>query len=268
MMVLFAVVPTLLLTGCSEEPNSQPPGADFSQAHTMRITSPEQGERVETSFVIEFEVGANVRSFDIAINEATLTLTALDEESGSVAVTVPEGRNLIEMTGYDGQGSQISEYSVTVNAVGEGPWVTITSPIDNDVVYNPVTFAVDADPTLDSLEILADDWSIGSFQPGELFTYSFTGVGYDRDIVVNGYRDGEIVASDTINVTVDPGNEPIESEFTELMVDILESYPTDGSYGYWWPDDGYGWYGTTQDIYYNAQDDERIAEVARLTVKR
>jgi hypothetical protein len=25
---------------------------------------------------------------------------------------------------------------------------------------------------------------------------------------------------------------------------------------------------TTQDIYYNAQDDERIAEVARLTVKR
>jgi hypothetical protein len=125
------------------------------------------------------------------------------------------------------------------------------------VVYNPVTFAVDADPTLDSLEILADDWSIGTFQPGELFTYSFTGVGYDRDIVVNGYRSGEVVATDTINVTVDPGTEPIESEFTELMVDILESYPTDGSYGYWWPDDNYGWYGTTQDIYYL---DELIAE--------
>jgi hypothetical protein len=257
MMMLFAVVPTLLLTGCSEEPDNKPPGENFSQAHTVRITAPEQGERIETDFVIEFEVGANVHSFELAINDAPLTLTAADAESGSVAVTVEEGRHLIEMTGFDAQGAEISDYSITVNASGGGTWVTITSPIDGDVVYNPVTFAVDADPTLDSLEILADDWSIGTFQPGELFTYSFTGVGYDRDIVVNGYRSGEVVATDTINVTVDPGTEPIESEFTELMVDILESYPTDGSYGYWWPDDNYGWYGTTQDIYYL---DELIAE--------
>ncbi|MFT5682762.1 MAG: hypothetical protein ACI8RZ_003686, partial [Myxococcota bacterium] len=154
-------------------------------------------------------------------------------------------------------GVEISDYAITVNAQDNGPWVTITSPIDGDIVYNPVTFVVDADPSLDHLEIIADKWSIGTFSPGELFTYSFTGVGYARDVEVLGWSDGEIVSRDTINVTVDPGTEPIESDFTELMVDILESYPTNGSYGYWWPDDSYGWFGTTQDIYYL---DQLIAE--------
>jgi len=255
---MVALLPALLLTACSNEPDeARPPGEDFSQAHTVRITSPEHGERIEPTFTLAYEKGANVKSFDILIDGAAISLTGLDAESQTLAVTVEEGRRLIEMVGYDGQGTEISDYALTINAQDSGPWVTITSPIDGDTVYNPVTFVVDADPTLDQLEIIADDWSIGTFSPGEMFTYSFTGVGYARDVEVLGYRDGEVVAQDTINVTIDPGTEPIESDFTELMVDILESYPTDGSYGYWWPSDSYGWLGTTQDIYYL---DERVAE--------
>ena len=255
---MIALLPALLLTGCSNEPDdARPPGEDFSQAHTVRITSPEHGELTEPTFTLAYEKGANVKGFDILIDGAAISLTALDSESQTLVVTVEEGRRLIEMVGYDGQGTEISNYALTINAQDSGPWVTITSPIDGDTVYNPVTFVVDADPTLDQLEIIADDWSIGTFSPGELFTYSFTGVGYARDVEVLGYRDGEVVAQDTINVTIDSGTEPIESDFTELMVDILESYPTDGSYGYWWPSDSYGWLGTTQDIYYL---DERVAE--------
>ena len=33
------------------------------------------------------------------------------------------------------------------------------------------------------------------------------------------------------------------------MSERLETYPTDGSYAFWWPEDT-DWYGTTQDIYY------------------
>ena len=146
-MMMLPVV-TLLFTGCSSEPeeSSQTPEGNFGQAHTVRIVSPEQGERVEPSFVIEYEVGANVRSFDFLVDGAPISLTNLDEAGQTLAVTVDEGRRQLQMVGYDGQGSVISDYSISVNAVSEGPWVTLTSPIDGDTVYNPVTFVVDADP--------------------------------------------------------------------------------------------------------------------------
>ena len=155
------------------------------------------------------------------------------------------------MFGYDGQGQQISDYAISINAVDDGSWVTITSPTDGGIVYNPVTFAIDADPGLDHLEIIADGWSIGTFAPGDLFTYSFTGVNYARDVEVLGWSGGEMVASDSINITVDAGNTPLEGDFVDLMYAILQTYPTNGSYGYWWPDDSYGWYGTTRDIHYD-----------------
>ncbi len=257
--ILPSLMPALLLSGCKDEPTeeSRPPGAEFVQATSVRIVSPEHGELIEPTFTIEYEVGAKVKSFEFRVDGSPISLTALDEESHTLVVTVEEGRRLIQMIGYDGQGVQLSDYAITVNAQDSGPWVTITSPVDGDTVYNPVTFAVDADPSLDHLEIVADGWSIGTFSPGDLFTYSFTGVGYARDIEVLGYSGDEVVASDAISVTVDAGTEPIDSDFTELMVDILETYPTNGSYGYWWPDDSYGWYGTTRDIYYL---DQLVAE--------
>ena len=250
MRALMVVLPLWFL-GCSEEAPTSPPGENFSQADTVRILSPEHGAVVDPTFTVQYEVGDSVENFYFEVEGEMVTdLTTLDTDAGTLVVTVGEGTQSLRLVGLDGQGEQLSDYAITVNAAGDGPYVTITSPIDGDLVYNPVNFVLDADPDLDSVELLVDGWSIGTVEPGELFTYAFTGVGFERTVEAVGYKDGEIVTRDEITITVDAGTEPISSDFTELMVQILESYPTDGSYGYYWPDDSLGWYGTTQDLYY------------------
>ncbi len=40
--------------------------------------------------------------------------------------------------------------------------------------------------------------------------------------------------------------------FNDTVLEILKRYPTDGSYGYWWPR-GSDWEGTTQDLVYEGK---------------
>lgn len=40
--------------------------------------------------------------------------------------------------------------------------------------------------------------------------------------------------------------------FNDTVVEVMRSYPTDGSYGYWWPR-GSDWEGTTQDLVYEGR---------------
>ena len=44
-------------------------------------------------------------------------------------------------------------------------------------------------------------------------------------------------------------SEPLP-EFNQIVLDVLREYPTDGTYGYWWPRSGEGHYdGCTKDLY-------------------
>ncbi len=42
------------------------------------------------------------------------------------------------------------------------------------------------------------------------------------------------------------------SDLNGAVLEILRTYPTDGSYGYWWPRDS-SWEGTTQDVLYDGR---------------
>ena len=78
--------------------------------------------------------------------------------------------------------------------------------------------------------------------------YSYSIESYSED--QNTETSEEIVlAEHTIQITVLDGTTPLESTLNQEILDVISTYPTDGSYGYYWPQSG-GWLGTTQDIYY------------------
>ncbi|RMG08761.1 MAG: hypothetical protein D6731_21135, partial [Planctomycetota bacterium] len=44
-----------------------------------------------------------------------------------------------------------------------------------------------------------------------------------------------------------PAPDDVVEGLNPYVLEVLRSYPTDGSYGYYWPKEG-GWEGTTQDV--------------------
>ena len=102
---------------------------------------------------------------------------------------------------------------------------------------------------LDYIELFADEWSLGTIEPNQVFNYTFSGTGFARQVEAIGYVGEEEVSNHSISITVDEGSDPIDSDFNDYVNNIIPTYPTDGSYGYYWPSSG-GWLGTTEDIYY------------------
>ncbi|MCX7959620.1 MAG: hypothetical protein N3B13_11300, partial [Deltaproteobacteria bacterium] len=85
------------------------------------------------------------------------------------------------------------------------PYVKITEPQNGSIVKNPVTFRFAAE-NVSSVRFFADGYPLGSaFDPSvkDSLTYTFTGVGYERNILLEGYNmNGQTVASDSIKITV------------------------------------------------------------------
>ena len=248
----------LLLLACAEEPTerveSDAGGADqFGGASAVRVESPANGETVPTSFVVRYRAGRSVASLALAADGATVAaVDELEENEGEFVVTLAEGKVDLLLSGYDAEGSLLSEDGLTVRVSDGEEWVSITSPADGANVANPVTFTVASGSEISSVELLADGWPIGTVDTtgdgeGQL-TYSFSGTGYAREITAQS-ADG--TASDTLSITVEPEETPTVSNFNELVLTYLATYPTDGSNGYYWPS-GSDWAGTTRDIWYQA----------------
>mgnify|MGYP006285606699 FL=1 len=89
------------------------------------------------------------------------------------------------------------------------PWVEILTPDHGATVTNPVTFEVAASGVV-TVELLADGWSLGEPWDPETqttFTYSFSGTGYGREVVLQGYDASSTpIAQDTITITVESGD--------------------------------------------------------------
>lgn len=252
MKTVLLLLPALALTACEDDKGTARrhgnPGEDFTWDDAVRIVSPTNGETVSTTFTLEYTAGADIDSLQVMVDGNRFeSLTALGE--GSVVVTLSTGRHGIKLVGMDAGGNELSEHEIGLRVEDTDPWVTITSPPDGGEVPNPVTFAVNASDDVDTIELKVDDWVLGTVEPGGILTYEFDGTGYARSIEADAYADGVLVATDTITVTVDAGTAPSESDFTDVVVAFLESYPTDGSYGYYWPSDS-DWSGTTRDIWY------------------
>ena len=87
---------------------------------------------------------------------------------------------------------------------------------------------MDASEHIVSIEVQAGEWSLGQISPGELVSYEFDGIGYPRSIVALGYTDGEVLASDSIQITVQddravaPSDNPIVV-FTSMFFGSMTS---------------------------------------------
>ena len=247
---------TLLLACATETPADQPKKAaagsadNFGNGDTVRIVSPTSGETVPTAFTVHYTAGSNVASLGLFADGASVTTIESVEGEGDLAVTLAEGKYTLELVGYGPKGSELSHDDLTLRVSDGGEWVTITSPSDGANVSNPVTFTVTASAGMESVELLADGWPIGSVNTsatgeGQL-TYTFSGTGYAREIEAQS-PDG--TATDSLSITVEPEENPDTSSFNDVVTKYLETYPTDGTDGYYWPS-GSDWDGTTRDIWY------------------
>jgi len=251
-----------LLLGCgsngkSTSDDQQTPGSGYRYDHSVQITAPLDGDTVDANFSVVYEAGADVTAVELTGPEPALHSTP-EDGSGTIAVDdLPDGHTALLLTGYDADGAQINTHGITIRVTEPGePWVTITSPEDGAETHNPVVFAVAGSSEVDTIELLADDWSIGTVSPGQILSYTFDGTGYPRTIVARGTADDIEIATDTIQITVQPSEEVPTSDMSTVLWDIAQTYPTDGTHDYYWPTSG-GWAGTTQDIWYR---DEQVAE--------
>ncbi len=250
--------------------NNKPPGEDFVADGTVRITAPTNGEAVDPTFTIWYQTGEAVTDVALATADGVVAEATQVGRSGSLVVTLEEGRQALTLTGFNAEGVETSRHNLAVTVVGSGaPWVAITSPADGATVPNPVRFALDAADDVDTIELYADDWLLGSVSPGELLTYDFTGTGFERQIEAIAYVDGAQVATDAITLTVEEASTAELSNFNAAVMDRIEAYPTDGSYDYYWPSDS-DWGGNPHDLYYldrlfSAGDPERRSFCVGLT---
>ncbi|MFT4979461.1 MAG: hypothetical protein ACI8S6_005372 [Myxococcota bacterium] len=252
MRLLWLLPLATMVTSCKEGTGDGDSAGDrgFAFDHAVQILSPTGGEAVGTELTVTYSVGADVNDWYFELDGAAAEVVSQDKDQRTATLRADhEGRQELRMVGADRQGQQISEHSVKIIVSEQEHWLGITSPSDGAEVYNPVRFAVSASDSVDRIEVYADDWLLGEADSQGLLSYSFTGLGYPRDIDIIGYSGGTEVARDSIEVTIAPSIEPIESEFNDLVMNIIEQYPTNGTYTYYWPAVS-DWLGHPNDIYY------------------
>ncbi len=227
----------------------------FAGADAVQITSPANGDRVESPFTLEWTAGANVASVELLADGRPADLVRTG--TSSMVVDLGAGSWKLELVGLGARGAELSRYPITVRVADPAveSWVTITSPADGAEIPNPVTFAVDTSADVDRVELYADGWLLGEARDG-LLTTTFEGTGYARNIEARAWSDDAMVATDAMTFTVAPGTDPPSTDMNERIVRFMAEYPTDGTNGYYWPE-GDVWHGTTRDVWYLG---ERVAE--------
>ena len=254
----------LLLLACTQPANDLDhegiktgPGAEdgFGDHASVRINEPYEGQSVESSVTIRFDFGDAVAFVQALSGDSSVT-GLVAPGKGTLTVDLPIGRQRLVLVGFDAQRQEISRDEVVIQVREEeagSSWVGISTPSDGAHPMNPVVFSADGEG-LTRIEFLADDWSIGEIAPGGTLSYSFGGVGFERRIEALGYDGDTLVASDVITITVEESTvDPGPTDFNELVIDLVDAYPKDGTYTYYWPSDGGTWSGSTRDQIYQGQ---------------
>ena len=203
-LLMFSLLFTMW--SCGEDSDSQRfPGEDFAVAGAVRVTSPANGDTLESPFTVQFTTAEGVDS--VRLEAGGATINTADAATAEMIVELDEGRVGLRLIGMDENGDDLSDHSIGVKVVAaEEPWVTITSPADGAEVTNPVTFALTASEDIDLITIEADGWELGSVNPDDTLTYTFTNTDEIRDILATGWTtEEEPVASDEIEITVIEG---------------------------------------------------------------
>jgi hypothetical protein len=205
----------LFTFGCPQEPktNAGSSVGAFDSNLVVRLDSPINGATVQSPFAVEYTVGPGVDSFELKISDVSVEDAELDA---------------------DGQGSLEFEVDHGRHRITLEGWDSdgtllnehrfdvnvvdmegpwVTTPTTGAVVSNPVRFGVEASEHIDSVEIQADEWPLN-------------------------------VGSTQWWASID---------WNAVMLELIDTCPTDGSVTYDWTDAGHG---TTMDIYYK---DEVVA---------
>jgi hypothetical protein len=245
-MTYFFIYLHLLLFSCTYNKNYLEEHNDnFATDTSIKITTPSNGDIVENTFTLVYESGGDVDHAILNVNDEQVEKIS-DPSIGMIEVTLADGSSTLQLIAMDSQNNQLSTYSITIIVNPEGDWVTIISPTNGSTVTNPVYFTINSSETIETIEIFADDWSLGSISPGEILQYEFSGTGFERAIEAVASVDGLEVANDNISITVEQSSIPFTSEFNSYVLDIIDTYPTDGTYTYDWNN----YDGTTQNLYY------------------
>lgn len=232
--------------GAGEEPED-----NFGAPDALRILAPLSGETLEAHVLVKWESGRNVKLAGVEIDGEPVGDFVDAITTHELGIEVPSGRHTISVVGYDADRGELAYDDVTVRIVDDPSdgWVSITSPIDGSHPVNPVTFTVDGSDQIETIEILADDWTLGRTVPGGVLTYEFGGTGFPRGIEARGYDgEGNLLATDDITITVEATEAPPPDDFNDLVVPLMSQYSS-SDIQYWWPDD-VEWSGSTRDIWY------------------
>lgn len=121
-----------------------------------------------------------------------------------------------------------SEWPDLTPAEVSGPRLEFVAPTDGAQVTNPVNFELQGEG-VEQLRLSADGWLIATWRPaveGWTRSYTFTGVGYERQVVVEGLdASGATALSRAVRLTVVPPASVEEEEApdwgTQLADDLI-----------------------------------------------
>lgn len=246
----LAAIPTGL--GCNRNADvDTDPGDMFGDTDTVRITAPEEGATVEDTFSLEFTAGSEVEWVQVEADAepASAYVAASD---GEIELTLDDGRHTLVLAGFDGARSELTRDILHVRVLPDQTtegWVTIASPVDGSHPIDPVQVVVDASSTIDTIEVWASGYHLGDVPPDGVFTADFVTTGTERVLEVRGLAGGQQISSDSIEITPESPEPVAASDFNQLVLDLIETYPDDGTYSYYWPSSG-NWSGSTRDLWY------------------
>ncbi|MBK7757771.1 MAG: hypothetical protein IPI35_15490 [Deltaproteobacteria bacterium] len=241
-----------LLSACAPSPQTRPgPDPDgFAQSIDVRITNPEDGAVVTSPFAMTVEAGDDVASLQLLL-DGEASGRRLSPDDRRVLVSADPGRRRVTLQALDKNGDVLSEDTlrVTVLADASDEYVAFATPYDDAAVVSPVQLIPTASDGVAQIELRAGGEPVAVVSPGEVYTLRTGHLGALTLSARGLDADGALLTETSVDVTLRAPNPVAESGFNQRILDLIDTYPDDGTYTYYWPS-GTTWSGSTRDIYY------------------
>lgn len=248
-----------LLSACAPSRDVRPlPNPDgFAQSIDVRITDPSDGAVVASPFAVTVEAGDDVVALQLLI-DGEPSGRRLSPDDHRVIVTAEPGRRRVTLQGLDAQGAVRSDDTlrVTVLADANDEYVAFATPYDDAEVVSPVQFVPTASDGVAQVELRAGGERLAVVAPGDVYTLRTAQVGALTLSARGLDDDGALLTETDLQITLRAPAPVATSAFNERLLDLIDTYPDDGTYTYYWPS-GTSWSGSTRDIYYQ---DTRVAD--------
>ena len=239
-----------LLSACAPSPQTRPDPDGFAQSIDVRITAPDDGAAVTSPFSITVETGDDVASLQLLL-DGEPSGRRLSADDRRVVVSAAPGRRRVTLQGLDAAGALLREDTLRVTVLEDAneDYVSFATPYEDASVVSPVQLVPIASEEVAQIELLVGGERVAVVSPGEVFTLRTAHVG----ALALGARgldhSGALLAESSLDVTLRAPAPVAESAFNQRILDLIATYPDDGTYTYWWPS-GTAWSGSTQNIYY------------------